>query len=220
MKLNPSTLFLILIALGLAGVVSIVQTQPPPDQKAQEAAAPQNLFAFQEKQVQAFTLQTPLRSLKFARNPEGKWQMLEPEQTAASDSSIAFLLNLVATGKSDRSFTAPVGDREQYSLHQPLATLEMTLDNQETHKLVLGGYDFNRGHIYALADPAADPKADLTVLLVSPDFEKAVSRPLEEWKQATGSKTLPSTIPSVSPSAESPAPASPDVDPGAASPSP
>ena len=200
MKLKPSTLFFLLTTLLLGGVVLIAQSQAPSSQQAQQTE-PQNLVAFQEKQVKALTLQTQLRSLKFERDKDGKWQMLGPDRVLASDSSIAFLLNQIATGKSQRSFTAKASDRETYSFHQPLATIEVTLDNQETHKLILGGYDFNRSNIYALLDPATDPKADLKVLLVSPNFENAVSRPLADWKASPAPKASPSPAsPAASPS--------------------
>ncbi|MBD3880352.1 DUF4340 domain-containing protein [Phormidium tenue FACHB-886] len=208
MKLKPSTLFFVLAALLLGGVVLVVQSQSPPAQEAQQSE-PQNLFAFQEGQVKTLTLQTQLRSLKFERDKDGKWQMLEPDKVPASDASIAFLLNQVATGKSQRSFTVKGGEREEYSFHQPLATIEVTLNNQETHKLILGGYDFNRSNLYALADPPADSQADLKVLLVSPNFENAVSRPLADWK-ATAASPSPA-------SPDAPSPASPDA---AAPPSP
>ena len=232
MKLKPSTLFFLLTALLLGGVVLIAQSQAPSSQQAQQTE-PQNLVAFQEKQVKTLTLQTQLRSLKFERDKDGKWQVLEPDRALASDSSIAFLLNQIVTGKSQRSFTAKASDRETYSFHQPLATIEVTLDNQETHKLVLGGYDFNRSNIYALLDPAADPKADLKVLLVSPNFENAVSRPLADWKASPAPKASPSPAspaaspsPTNSPSADSsptasPSPKiSPSVSPQTVSPSP
>jgi hypothetical protein len=221
MNLKPSTLFFLIAALLLGGVVFIAQSQSPSSQQAQPAE-PQNLVTFQEKQVKALTLKTQLRSLKFERDQDGKWQMLEPEKGLASDSSIAFLLNQIATGKSQRSFMARASDREDYSFQQPLAAIDLTLDNQETHQLILGGYDFNRSNIYALVDPAADPKADLKVLLVSPNFENAVSRPLADWKASPAPKTSPSASPSptespsVSPSPNpSPSTASPSASPEA-----
>jgi hypothetical protein len=38
--------------------------------------------------------------------------------------------------------------------------------------------------MYALIDPPEAPEGDLPVLLVSPDFETAVVRPLSEWKES------------------------------------
>lgn len=199
MKIKRSTFFLLLAAVLLGGVtVLAVQTQQPTSEQA-ENSEQQNIFSFKEDQVQSFTLETQSDSYKFERNNEKKWQMVEPEKNPASDASIAFLLDQMTTGKSERSITVPAGDRADFGLDKPLATVEVTLDNKETHKLVLGGYDFNRSFIYALADPPTDEKADLQVFLVSPNFENAVTRPREEWKQAA--EATPSASPSTSPSA-------------------
>ncbi|NJR64201.1 MAG: DUF4340 domain-containing protein [Leptolyngbyaceae cyanobacterium CRU_2_3] len=222
MKLKPSTLFLILAALALGGVVLIVQSQVPVPQPGATASDPKKLFSFQESQIQTLTLQTQIpqtqaRSLKFQRDKDGKWQMLEPEKATANDASMSFLLNLLATGQSQRSFSVPASDREQYGFQQPLATLEVTLDNKETHQLVLGSYDFNRSNLYALVDPPTDAQAGLNVRLVPPTFETAIRRPVEEWKQTPASKAAPDTsplpTPAVSPPASPPANGSPTVSP-------
>lgn len=199
MKIKPATLFLVLAALLMGGVVMVAGNQRPPEQT--ESQPGQKLFAFEEKQVQSFTVKTQLRSLKFERDQSGKWQMLEPDKIAASNASIAYLLDLLAS-KSDRTFTALAGDRESFGFHQPLAIINVVLNNQETHRLLLGGYDFNRSFVYALVDPPAALSGDITVFLASPSFENAVNRPLEEWKQLP-----PSPSPSESPSGSStPAP--------------
>jgi hypothetical protein len=218
MKIKQSTVYLVLAALVLGGISLIVMQQPAPNKASQsgEVATSEEerrIFEFEEGDVQALTLTTPLRTLKFERDKDGKWQMLEPEKTAASDPSIAFLLDLVATGKTQRTLTIPAADREQYGLHQPLATIDVTLKDQKKHQLVLGEYDFNRSYLYAQADPpppSLTPEqnpsnsansATIDVLLVSPNFEDAVSRPLAEWKQpATAEK-------SASPAANSESPA-------------
>ncbi len=194
MKIKPATLFLVLAAALMGGVVMVAGNQRPPEQTASQPG--QKLFAFEEKQVQSLTVKTQLRSLKFERDQSGKWQMIEPDKTAASDASIAYLLDLLA-GKSDRTFTALAGDRESFGFHQPLANINVVLNNQEMHRLLLGGYDFNRSFIYALVDPPPAISGEIKVFLASPSFENAVNRPLEEWKEVLRS---PSPSPSGSPS--------------------
>jgi hypothetical protein len=193
MKLKPTTVALVLVAGILGGVVyfSQVQTSPQPDTLE---GGGQRIFDFQENQVQSFTLETPLRSLAFKKDKEGIWQMQKPEQAPANDASVAYLLNLMATGKSDRTLTAPATDKAQFGLHQPFATIKVTLDNQKPHTLILGEYDFNRSAIYAQTDPSTEDTQEIKVLLVSPDFETAYNRPLSEWKQSpSGEATTPAS---------------------------
>lgn len=214
MKIKPSTLGLLAVTLLLGGITLIVAQQPSPKSSdpteisSQEAGL---IFELKEADVQTLSLQTRLRSLKFERDKAGKWQMQEPEKTAASDPSIAFLLDLVATGKSQQTLTAPASDREQFGLHQPLATIEVTLKDQKTHKLVIGDYNFNRSALYAQADPPADETADLTLLLVSPNFDNAVNRPLDEWKQPATAEKSPSPADSDSPTPASESPTPPET---------
>ncbi len=216
MKIKPTTLGLLLAALALGGVVALVAQQPAPrsadnDQGQSITEAEQPLFAFQEADIQSLTLQTRLRTLKFERDKDGKWQMLEPEKAVASDPSLAFLIDLVISGKTPRTITAPLTDREQFGLHQPIATLDLTLKDQKTHQLIIGDYDFNRTYFYAQVDPPADAK-ELQVVLVSPNFDNAVNRPVDEWKQTEAEKSSQKASPS-------PKPASPEASPEA-SPSP
>ncbi|HEY9696313.1 MAG TPA: DUF4340 domain-containing protein [Trichocoleus sp.] len=238
MKIQSSTFLLVLTALLLGGVTLLVVQNSPSSQPSEQTASAEqtDLFGFEEKQVQMLSVTTPIRSLKFERDKEGKWQMIEPEKTPASDASIAFLLDLMTSGKSERTFTAPASDREKYGFHQPFGTVEVKLDNQESHKLILGEYDFNRSFIYASTDPSAEPNAELKVSLVSPSFENAVNRSLIEWRQAAesfpspapakGASPSPSPSPAESPSSSaspspSPSPAaSPAPSPAASSPSP
>jgi hypothetical protein len=207
MKIKPATLFLVMMALLMGGVVVMLGNPKPPEQAENQQV---ELFGFEEKQVQAFTVKTQLRSLKFERDKAGKWQMLEPDKIAASDASVAYLLDLLASGKSDRTFTASAGDRESFSFQQPLATIDVTLNDQKTHRLLLGGYDFNRSFLYALVDPPAALSGDIKVFLASPSFENAVNRPLAEWKQLPPS---PSPSPSGSPSPTVSPTASPEASP-------
>lgn len=209
MKVKSSTFLLVLAALILGSAALIVAQQPAPksaDGTSTAATEEQRIFQFEEADIQAVSLQTQLRTLKFERNAAGEWQMTTPEKTRASDPSLAFLLDLVATGRSQRTITAPASDREQFGFHQPMATIDVTLKDNQQHKLLVGGYDFNRTSLYAQSDPPADANAELKVLLVSPNFENAVNRPLEEWKQPTTAEKSPGPSPASPSPSPSPAP--------------
>jgi hypothetical protein len=110
-----------------------------------------------------------------------RWTMTAPKLGAASDAAIAYLLNLMATGSSEPSIVIPVAKQAEFGLDKPVATVEVKLLNQQTHRLILGKPNFNRSRLYAQANPAA-ASTELPVQLVAIDFDNAVTRPLSEWQ--------------------------------------
>jgi hypothetical protein len=191
MKLQRTTLILLLLALGLGGFVYFYEIQGA-TQRQSAKAREQQIFSFEEDQVQSFTVKTKERTLEFERgNQSGqpKWLMKAPSQIPASDASVSYLMNLLVKGKSDRAIQVPATQLQEYGLEQPQATIEVKLKNQTTHQLILGKPDFNRNFLYAQADPAAKPAGNVDVLLVSTDFENAVNRQLSEWKSQEATKS-------------------------------
>jgi hypothetical protein len=185
MKLKAATIWLSAIAL-VAVVVVVLETQRSP-QMTEQAQGVEPIFEFEDDQIQAMTLTTPEYDLSFVRADAG-WQQAS-DDTKANDASVAYLLNLLVSGESDRILEIPADDWGDFGFDEPLAVIEVTVENNgvnETRSLTLGAYDFNGSSIYALRDlpeTAPDGLETLDVLLVTPDFENAVSRPLAEWTQ-------------------------------------
>ncbi|MEB3272821.1 MAG: DUF4340 domain-containing protein [Prochlorothrix sp.] len=124
--------------------------------------------------------------------PPAEWQIVQPLPGPANDASIAFLLNLIATGASSKSFTIAADRAAEFGLATPYATVTVTLKDGSTHRLILGNPDFDRTSLYAQVEsPVTAPDAattpagsrDLTLRLVPMSFEQAVSRPLDDWQQ-------------------------------------
>jgi hypothetical protein len=210
MKLQRTTLILILLALGLGGFVYFYEIQGAAQREA--AQAKQNkIFSFEEDQIQSLIVRSQETTLRFER-ADGKaadksklsrWQMKEPSDEPASDAVVSYLLDLLAKGKSDRTLSVPANQIQEYGLDKPLATVEVSLKNQQNYKLVLGKPNFNRSFYYAQANPPAIAPQKLDVLLVPIDFENAVKRPLSEWKQVKDEvpdTSTPSESPTASPS--------------------
>lgn len=103
-----------------------------------------------------------------------------PRETVANEAYVAYLLDLLAKAKGDR---IPADPRLEDGLNQPLATIEVKLNNQQTHKLILGNANYNNTSLYALADPPEQITQSPQIVLVSPDFKNAIDRPLSEWEQ-------------------------------------
>jgi hypothetical protein len=212
MKLQVKTIVLVLLALGLGSFVYIHETRILPKREATKSQA-KKIFNFTKDDVQAFSIQTQTETLKFERlTPKDdnqpsllQWQMKSPKDVLANNSSISFLLSLLANGKQERSFLAPPDKLSEYGLDKPLATVEITLKDQQTHQLILGKPDLNRSFLYAQIDPSTLKLPQIEILLVPIDFEYGVKRSLTEWEadqdqetdknklnQSTKSSTTPS----------------------------
>ena len=201
MKLQRTTLFLLCTAIVLGGVVYLAETQ---EAKQREVAKITKLpiFGFKEDQIQGMTIYQDEDTLEFERatGKDTGWRLKTPKDVPASNAAVAFLLNLLVEGKSDRSFLIKPAQLADYGLDKPLAVISIKLKNQQSHQLILGKPDFNRSSLYAQVDPSVQLPNSWNVLLVPIDFEYAVNRPLSEWQSKSESDTpKPSPTPTQSP---------------------
>jgi len=206
MKLNAPTVLLIGIA-AILGIVVFADFQGGGDPQTTDEAG-QPLYDFEEADVQSFTVETPSHSLAFERDDEGVWQMTEPETSPASDASVSFLLNLLATEESDRILTVPTAELEDFGLESPPVSIDVTLQDETAHQVLLGNFDFNQQSMYALVDPftASTESEETDVWLVSASFDTAVNRPVEEWKQTEPEPSESATPESDTPESDGTAP--------------
>jgi hypothetical protein len=214
--------------------------------------APLSMFSgFQESDIQAITIARsgvepidlsfeaivppPIKPNEKLSKPVEQWLIAGKNgKESASPPSVAYLANLLATGKRDKELLAKRSNLAEFGLDQP-TIVTFRLKNNQTHRLLLGKPTFNRSNLYALIDPVQidpvqidpvqidpakiDPAKsgeDLRLSLVAIELEGAVTRPLAEWKLA---KPSPSVSPSDSPPSPSPPSPSPSASPSA-SPSP
>src|SRR4028118_616051 len=209
MKLQRTTLFLLVTALSLGGFVYYSEIQRTQKQEAVKTTK-QPIFSFKEDQIQSLTIYIDEETLEFERvsEPLPGWRMKTPKNTAASDAAVAFLLDLLVEGKSDRSFTVPANQNQlhEYGLDKPLATVRVQLQNQEIHRLILGKPNYNRSFLYAQADPSNQTPQPLKVLLVPLDFEYAVNRPTSEWESKQEKINTPKPSPTATTNSPKPSP--------------
>jgi Domain of unknown function (DUF4340) len=136
---------------------------------------------------------------KKSPEPPSVWQITSPEKAPANDGQVSFLLNLLATRKSDRSLTVPSSRLAEFGLDKPTATITVKLGNQKTHTLRIGLPNFDRKSVYAQADPPASGTQDITVLLVPFEFYQAIDRPLSDWQRVPEKPVTPTTPPTANP---------------------
>ncbi|AFY57137.1 hypothetical protein Riv7116_4723 [Rivularia sp. PCC 7116] len=202
MKLQRTTLVLVLLAILLGGFVYFYEFQWK-SQQAEVKKKQQQLFSFKEEDVKNLKITTPSETITLERAPESdktKWLMKSPDNVPANDGTIAYLLNLLETEKSERTLNPPASQLGEFGLKQPQATIDITLNNQKTHKLVVGSKpSFNNQLVYAQKNLATKPDGNTEVILVSNKFENAVKRSLSEWKAVEIQQQTPSPTPTVNP---------------------
>ncbi len=198
MKLQRTTLILLLLALGLGGFVYFYEIRGATVRKEIKEKE-QQIFSFSADEVQALTINTQNTTISLERNNSNnsdptRWLLKSPEQSPANNASVSYLMDLLVDGKANRILSVASNQISEYGLNQPQATVEIKLKNQKSHKLILGKPDFNRRFLYAQIDPNTKPDGSIDVLLVSTDFGNAVSRQISEWKQLPESnENKPST---------------------------
>jgi hypothetical protein len=106
------------------------------------------------------------------------------------------LLNLLATGTSERTLQVEPAQLKEFGLDQPTATASFQLQNQKTHQLVLGKQTFNQSSVYAQIDPGSATAAKkIDVVLIPTGLLDAISRPLSEWQAKPNLPKLSPTQP-------------------------
>lgn len=220
MKLQRTTWLLLGFAVILGGGVLIAELQKSDQpQSTVQSQGGSDLFAFEEADVQTLRVETGSQTLEFERENSEEWRMTAPQSGLANPSTIAYVLNLLATSQAQSPNAIAPDQKAEYGLEQPFATIQVELQSGETHTLLLGNPNFDESSRYAIADPPAissdssDQSAQPTVVLVPSQFVSAVDRPLEDWQQVEipalspreAEETGPrSSTPSSSPSLKNP----------------
>jgi hypothetical protein len=181
--MQKTTLILVLIALGLGGYVYFYEIKSN-SQEQVAGNSQQNLFSFQEDQVQRLTIEKEKQTFEFVRleTSDQSWRMKQPEGSPAKKSAIVFLLDLLSKESSSRTFEIQRDQLEEYGFKTPLATIEVELENNTKHRVILGKTTLNEKQIYARIDPSENQN-NIDVHIVPIDFQYAVNRSLSEWKQ-------------------------------------
>ncbi len=181
MKLPKTTLILILFALGLGGFVYFHEIKNKTQQTVIKTQK-QKIFSFTAADVQSLTIKIKDTTLQIeTRNTSEKpqWEIKSPISALANDAIVAYLMDLLVEGKSERTVSVTPTELSEFGLDKPVATIDVKLKNQQSHQLILGKGDFNNQFLYA----QADGNKNMNLLLVSKDFVNAVNRDISEWKQ-------------------------------------
>ncbi len=193
MKLQRSTLILLLVALGLGGAVYLFEIRE--SQKQEKIATQQEqIFTFSQDDVQSFTVTIPDQTVTIERVGEentdspSPWKITSPVEDLANPASVNALVNQLVNSQNNpaenislRRLTIDATELSSYGLENPEKTVEVTLKDNQTHRLVFGQLDFNGESIYAQIDPESTPEKT-SILVIPKGILTPIDQPLDDWK--------------------------------------
>jgi hypothetical protein len=112
-----------------------------------------------------------------------KSTQISQEKVYANEAYVSFLLEQLVSDRSQQTLTATPEQIKEYGLNPPVAIIEVILKDQKIYQMILGKSEFSGNAIYAQVNPPLPETENQTVLVVSKNFQYAVDRTLEDWKQ-------------------------------------
>lgn len=112
-----------------------------------------------------------------------KSTQISQEKVYANEAYVSFLLEQLISDRSQQTLTANPEQIKEYGLNPPVAIIEVILKDQKIYQMILGKSEFSGNAIYAQVNPPLPETQNQTVLVVSKNFQYAVDRTLEDWKQ-------------------------------------
>lgn len=190
MKLTKTTWLSLLLAAVLGGGVygyELISTRQETSQV--NTAQSQQLFQLPEADVQKIVIDKPQQKLELVRtqNKTNPWQLKQPQDAPANMGTVAFLLDLLVSGKPQRSFIVTADERSQYGLDEPIAKVTFVTRNG-SRQIILGQSGLDEETIYAQIKSRANERSETEVVIVSKNWQYAVERELEAWKQSNKTK--------------------------------
>jgi hypothetical protein len=195
MKLQRSTLILLLVALGLAGAVYIFEIRVSEKQE-QIATQKEQIFTFSADDVQSLTVTIPSQTITIERieaedtEAASPWRLTKPLQTSANPAAVNELITQLIKSQTDpttntgiRQLNISETELSNYGLDNPEKTIEVKLKNNKIHRLIFGQLDFNARSVYAKTDSEIDTET-VAVLVIPKEILTTVEKPLEDWKLA------------------------------------
>src|SRR5439155_1141981 len=149
-------LVMVTLLLALGAYIYFVELA-----KEKEEADKKKLFAFDKDAVTAVTLTYPDRALQLKKDPAGKWQLTQPIEVEADETTVINLLSALADVEVKRTLDEPPQDLALYGLNTPAVKLQVTLKDSKTLPAVAIGEDTPVGFsVYVQKE--GDPKIFLT----------------------------------------------------------
>jgi Domain of unknown function (DUF4340) len=154
MIVKKTTLLTLGIAVVLAGAVYYFDWRRGSEPKVAPA---KRAYSIQASDVVSLTLAHPNQpgepAVHFAKRG-GMWQIVQPVDTAADQSTVDGLVDQLASAEVAQTEPGTPDRLKAYGLDPPQASLDFQLANGTTHTLLVGNKSFGGDSVYAIVDGA------------------------------------------------------------------
>lgn len=152
--MKKSTLFIVLIALILGGVVYYreVKHASPPEPAEPPAKA---LYSFDGSDVTSIRIKRGDQTTSLEKR-DGSWVITQPVETQADQSVVGGIATDLASAHASRTLPAAPDRMASYGLASPAVVVEFQQKNGAKHKMQLGAKDFSGSQVYGLVDHLKD----------------------------------------------------------------
>lgn len=204
MRLRPyrGTLLLLLVLAALGAFVYFYEARGPAE--AQNGEQEAQVWSVAEEDIKGIELRDGEKSVSLARDADGAWQVVAPEQQPADEWAVTTLLWRIAHLNADRIVDDKIEDPAAYGLDTPRLELRLTLADGSQAVMYLGSENPRATGSYARREGAdtlylvnASLVSDLRKLVAEPP--KALPTPAATTSPDGGGEATPNVEPSPTP---------------------
>lgn len=172
--MKKSTLFVVIVALLLGGVVYYREvrhrSQPEPAEPP-----PKPLFSFDASDITSMRIKRGDQTTLLEKRA-GAWAITQPLETQADQSVVGGIASSLASAQVSARLSAAPDRMASYGLSSPAVIVEFQQKNGAKHRVQLGTKDFSGIQAYALADDSKD------VLLLPASLLSVTDKSLDEMR--------------------------------------
>ncbi len=136
MRGTRSTLFMLVVFLGLAAYVYFIEMERRP---ASETPPNEQLFELAADDIETLTVRTGSDETNLRRTADDEWELTSPIEEAADAATVSSITSEVSTLEIRRVVQEGPVDLEPFGLSSPVVEVSFTIADDETdHRLLIG----------------------------------------------------------------------------------
>jgi hypothetical protein len=178
-----------LVFIILAGLLYYSNRHKPSEETANASASAPSILKLDEASIDKLEIKKPdSPAIALVKNNSGNWQITEPKQFGADQSTVNGALSSLSALNSERVVEDKTSDLQKFGLAPPAVEVDVSERNNKTQKVLFGDNTPAGGAVYAML--AGDPR----VFTVYSYSKNSVDKTLNDWRDKRLLTTDPDKI--------------------------